>query len=151
MQLPWGTGIWPAFWLLGANIDEVDWPQCGEIDIMEYRGQEPSRIHGSLHGPGYSGAEPVTSRYDLVNDRFDTGFHLFAVEWSENVVKWYVDGTLYQTVAAGDVPGQWVYNHPFYIILNLAVGGNYVGPPNENTVFPQTLLIDYIRVYEKKN
>jgi len=151
MQLPWGSGIWPAFWLLGANVNEVGWPQCGEIDIMEYRGQEPSRIHGSLHGPGYSGAEPVTSRYDLYNDRFDTGFHLFAVEWSENLIKWYVDGTLYQTVRADDVPGTWVYDHPFYIILNLAVGGNYVGPPNGNTVFPQTLLVDYVRVYEKKN
>lgn len=149
MQLPWGTGIWPAFWLLGANFDQVGWPLCGEIDVMEYRGQEPFRVHGSLHGPGYSGAEPVTSRYDLYNDRFDTGFHLFAVEWSENLIKWYVDEILYQTVTSADVPGQWVYNQPFYIILNLAVGGNYVGPPNENTVFPQTLLIDYVRVYER--
>ena len=148
MQLPWGQGIWPAFWMLGANIDDVGWPLCGEIDIMEYRGQEPSRVHGSLHGPGYSGGQPVTKRYDLPNGRFDTGFHVFAVEWKAGEIKWYVDDQLYQTVSAADVPGDWVYNHPFFIIVNLAVGGNYVGPPNATTVFPQTLLVDYVRVYQ---
>jgi len=149
MKLPWGQGIWPAFWLLGANINSVGWPQCGEIDIMEYRGQEPSRVYGSLHGPGYSGLESITQKFDLVNDRFDTGFHLFAVEWTANHIKWYVDGTLYQTVTPDDVEGTWVFDHPFYIILNLAVGGNYVGWPNEKTSFPQTMLIDWVRVYEQ--
>lgn len=148
MQLPWGQGLWPAFWLLGANIDEVSWPQCGEIDIMEYRGQEPSIIHGSLHGPGYSGGQPVTTSYQAVNDRFDTGFHVFAVEWEADEIRWYVDDILYQTVRSEDVPGEWVYDHPFYIIVNLAVGGNYVGAPNLSTVFPQTMLVDYVRVYE---
>ena len=149
MQLPWGQGLWPAFWLLGANIDEVGWPDCGEIDIMEYRGQEPSRVHGSLHGPGYSGGQPVTESYDIPNDRFDTGFHVFAVEWGPEEIRWYVDDTLYQTVRSDEVPGNWVYDHSFYIILNLAVGGNYVGPPDGSTVFPQTLLVDYVRVYEE--
>lgn len=148
MQLPWGQGLWPAFWLLGANIDAVGWPDCGEIDIMEYRGQEPSIVHGSLHGPGYSGGQPVTQSYQIMNDRFDTGFHIFAVEWSAEEIRWYVDGTRYQTVRPEDVPGEWVYNHAFYIILNLAVGGNYVGAPNASTVFPQTMLVDYVRVYE---
>lgn len=148
MQLPWGQGIWPAFWMLGANIDDIGWPDCGEIDIMEYRGQEPSIIHGSLHGPGYSGGQPVTQSYQLMNGRFDTGFHVFAVEWSADEIRWYVDGTRYQTVRSEDVPGEWVYNHSFYIILNLAVGGNYVGPPNSGTVFPQTMLVDYVRVYK---
>lgn len=148
MQLPWGQGIWPAFWMLGANIDDIGWPACGEIDIMEYRGQEPTKIAGSLHGPGYSGAQPVTQNFQIANDRFDTGFHVFAVEWSADEIRWYVNETLYQTVRPADVPGEWVYNHSFYIILNLAVGGNYVGPPNSSTVFPQTMLVDYVRVYE---
>jgi beta-glucanase (GH16 family) len=151
MQLPWGRGIWPAFWLLGANEDEVGWPACGEIDIMEYRGQEPFRIYGSLHGPGYSGSNPVTKKFDLYNDRFDSGFHTFAVEWQAGKITFYVDGTLYQTVNEMDVPGQWVFDHPFYILLNLAVGGDYVGPPDDNTSFPQTLLIDYVRVYEAES
>ncbi|MCB0285915.1 MAG: glycoside hydrolase family 16 protein [Calditrichia bacterium] len=151
MRLPWGQGIWPAFWLLGANIDDVGWPLCGEIDIMEYRGQEPARIHGSLHGPGYSGGQPVTEQYNLVNDRFDTGFHVFSVEWDANSIKWFVDGNLYQAVKSTDLPGEWVFDHPFFIILNLAVGGNYVGSPNASTVFPQTMLIDYVRVYKAAN
>lgn len=148
MRLPWGQGLWPAFWLLGANEEEIGWPDCGEIDIMEYRGQEPFRIHGSVHGPGYSGTNPVTQKYNLYDGRFDTGFYVFAVEWGANEIKWYVDDRLYQTVTASDLSGPWVFDHPFYIILNLAVGGNYVGPPNDNTVFPQTLLVDYVRVYE---
>ncbi len=148
MQLPWGQGMWPAFWLLGANIDDVGWPDCGEIDIMEYRGQEPSKIHGSLHGPGYSGGNPVTRSYDLPNARFDTGFHVFAVEWSAETIRWFVNDTIYQTVRPAEVPGEWVYDHPFFIIVNLAVGGNYVGPPNASTVFPQTMLVDYVRVYK---
>lgn len=150
MKLPYGQGMWPAFWMLGDNIDDVGWPECGEIDIMEYRGQETSRVHGSLHGPGYSGGEPVTGYYDLPNNRFDLDFHLFAVEWGKDFIEFYVDDYRYQRIDLEDVPGQWVYDHPFFILLNLAVGGNYVGPPNEQTVFPQTMLIDYVRVYEQK-
>ncbi|GAB4341894.1 MAG: glycoside hydrolase family 16 protein [Calditrichia bacterium] len=150
MKLPWGQGIWPAFWMLGSNIDEVGWPNCGEIDIMEYRGQKTSRVHGSLHGPGYSGAAPVTGSFDLPNGRFDLAFHVFAVEWGKEYVEFYVDDHRYLKVDREDVPGPWVYNHPFFIILNLAVGGNYVGPPDATTVFPQTLLVDYVRVYKEK-
>ena len=150
IKLPWGQGLWPAFWMLGKNIDDVSWPACGEIDIMEYRGQETSKIHGSLHGPGYCGGNPVTAEYELPNARFDTDFHIFAVEWSSNNIDFYVNETRYQAVKPEDVPGTWVFDHPFFIILNVAVGGNYVGPPNASTVFPQTMLIDYVRVYERK-
>ena len=150
MKLPWGQGLWPAFWMLGRNIDAVGWPNCGEIDIMEFRGQETSTIHGSLHGPGYSGGNPVTGSYDLPNGRFDAGFHLFAVEWGDDYIEFFVDDKRYQTVKKDDVPGNWVFNQPFFIILNVAVGGNYVGPPNASTVFPQTMLVDYVRVYEEK-
>ncbi|PLX30802.1 MAG: glycosyl hydrolase family 16 [Ignavibacteria bacterium] len=149
IQLPYGQGLWPAFWLLGTNIETVGWPQCGEIDIMEYRGQQPSTLHGTLHGPGYSAAEGITQRYDLTNDRFDTGFHTFAVEWEQDEIRWYIDDVHYHTVAREDVPGEWVYDHPFYIILNVAVGGGWVGAPNASTTFPQRMLIDYVRVFEE--
>ncbi|MEZ4386463.1 MAG: glycoside hydrolase family 16 protein [Candidatus Krumholzibacteriia bacterium] len=149
IQLPVGRGIWPAFWLLGDNIGTVGWPQCGEIDIMEYRGQLPSVANGALHGPGYSGGSPLTGSYTLTGAGFNEGFHVFAVEWTSNAISWSVDGTTYLTVGPGDLPGgaAWVFDHPFFIILNVAVGGNYVGDPDQTTVFPQTMLIDYVRVY----
>ncbi len=147
IRLPTGQGIWPAFWLLGNNISTVGWPQCGEIDIMEYRGQEPSRNHGSLHGPGYSGGNPLSETFELAGSRFDADFHIFAIEWVEDNIRWYVDDNLYHSVRTNDVPGDWVYDHPFFIILNVAVGGGFVGPPNGSTVFPQTMLVDYVRVY----
>lgn len=148
MKLPWGQGYWPAFWLLGNNIDEVNWPNCGEIDIMEYRGQNPTIMLGSVHGPGYSGGESVGKMYDLQDDRFDTGFHVFGIEWGSDYINYYVDDVLYNQITPDDVPGDWVFDQPFFIIMNLAVGGNFVGSPNADTVFPQTLYVDYVRVYE---
>lgn len=151
IKMPWGPGIWPAFWMLGGNIDEVSWPQCGEIDIMEYRGQEPHLIHGSVHGPGYSGGAAITKSFGLTNDRFDVDFHVFAVEWGEGYIDFYVDETLYQRIEPADAPGEWVYDQPFFIILNVAVGGNYVGFPTQQTPFPQTMLVDYVKVYKEIN
>jgi len=151
IRLPYGQGMWPAFWLLGANCDEVIWPQCGEIDIMEYRGQEPTTIHGTVHGPGYSAGDAITKSYTLENDRFDTGFHVFGIEWTSEYINYYVDDKLYNQITPADVTGEWVFNQPFYIIINLAVGGNYVGSPNTETVFPQTMLVDYVRVYKNSN
>ncbi|EDP72372.1 glycoside hydrolase, family 16 [Flavobacteriales bacterium ALC-1] len=147
IKLPWGQGLWPAFWILGANIDEVGWPQCGEIDAMENRGQEPTLINGTVHGPGYSGANGITKPYELTNDRFDTGFHIFGIEWGPNYINFYVDGDLYNQITPEDVTGEWVYDHDFFIIMNLAVGGNYVGSPDATTVFPQEMLVDYVKVY----
>jgi beta-glucanase (GH16 family) len=149
MRLPYGQGMWPAFWLLGENIDEVKWPNCGEIDIMENRGQEPSITNGTVHGPGYSGGLAITKRYDLVNDRLDTGFHVFGIEWGPKYINFYVDDVLYNQITPADVTGEWVFDRPFYIIINLAVGGSFVGSPNSETSFPQTLLVDYVRVYKK--
>lgn len=148
MRLPFGQGMWPAFWMLGADIDTNPWPAAGEIDIMEYRGQNPTEIIGSVHGPGYSGGEAISKEYDLGNDRFDTGFHVFGIEWGPNFVNYYVDDVLYNQITPADVPGEWVFNKPFFILMNLAVGGTFVGAPNSETVFPQTLLIDYVRVYQ---
>lgn len=148
IQLPWGQGLWPAFWLLGANCDEQPWPQCGEIDIMENRGQEPTLINGSVHGPGYNAAQAITKSYELENDRFDTGYHIFGIEWGVGYINYYVDDVLYNQITPDDVPGEWVFDHPFFIIMNVAVGGDYVGSPTNATVFPQQMLVDYVRVYE---
>ena len=147
IKVPSGKGFWPAFWMLGANHETVGWPQCGEIDIMENRGSEPTIIGGSLHGPGYSGGNPVTKEYQLMSDRFDTGFHVFGVEWTEDYVNYYVDDVLYNQITRDDISGEWVFDQPFFIVLNLAVGGNYDGTPSEDTEFPQHMLVDYVRVY----
>lgn len=149
MRLPWGQGIWPAFWMLGADIDSNPWPGAGEIDIMEYRGQQPTIVLGSVHGPGYSGGNAITKSYELKNDRFDTGFHVFGIEWGPEYINYYVDNVLYNQITPADVPGEWVFNKPFFILMNLAVGGSFVGSPNSETVFPQTMLVDYVRVYKK--
>jgi beta-glucanase (GH16 family) len=149
IKLPIGQGIWPAFWLLGANIDQVPWPGCGEIDIMEYRGQEPRVLHGTLHGPGYSGDDALSSMHTLAQGGFHLGFHVFAVEWTAQSITWLVDGYAYQTVTPADLPPgtRWVFDRPFFILLNVAVGGRWVGPPDGSTVFPQTMLVDWVRVY----
>ena len=155
IQLPTGQGMWPAFWLLGANCgdgtaDTEVWPNCGEIDIMEYRGQDPTVVHGSVHGPGYAAGNAITKRYALENDRFDTGFHVFGIEWTPEYINYYVDDVLYNQITRDQVlkKGAWVFDQPFYIIINLAVGGDFIGAPNAETIFPQTMLIDYVRVYK---
>ncbi|SHG21367.1 glycoside hydrolase family 16 protein [Flagellimonas flava] len=147
IRLPYGQGIWPAFWMLGADIDENPWPAAGEIDIMEYRGQQPTVLVGSVHGPGYSGGDAISKEFILENDRFDTGFHIFGIEWGPDYVNFYVDDFLYNRITPEDVTGPWVFDKPFFILMNLAVGGSFVGAPNAETEFPQTMLVDYVRVY----
>ncbi len=149
VRLPVGQGIWPAFWLLGGNFGTVGWPECGEIDILEFRGQEPRIVHGSLHGPGYSGGSAVTGHYTLPEGSLADDFHVFAVEWTAERITWLIDGTPYQNFTAADLPAgsRWVFDHPFFIILNVAVGGHFVGPPDTSTSFPQTMLVDWVRVY----
>lgn len=150
IKTPSGPGIWPAFWMLGQNIETVNWPQCGEIDIMEQRGQEPNINHGSLHGPGYSAGAAITSSYTLTTGRFDTDFHIYAVEWSEDRIDFFVNNFLYKRVLKSEVPGEWVYNQPFFIILNIAVGGTFVGFPTSRTPFPQQMVVDYVKVYRER-
>ena len=148
LKTPYGPGIWPAFWMLGANNGEVGWPQCGEIDVMELKGQAPSVINGTVHGPGYSAGGAISSSFALQNGRFDLDYHVFAVEWTENQIDFFVDDYLYKRISKSDVPGEWVYDHPFFLILNVAVGGNYVGFPTAQTPFPQKMTIDYVKVYQ---
>lgn len=151
IRLPNGKGLWPAFWLLGDDSNGTEiWPQIGEIDIMEYVGDEPTTVFGTVHGPGYSGGESISKSYELEGDRFDSGFHIFGIEWGPDYINWYVDDKLYSQITPEDVPGEWVFNRgPFYIILNVAVGGSLPGNPDAETVFPQTMLVDYVRVYKQ--
>lgn len=148
VKVPRGQGIWPAFWLLGDDFGDVGWPDCGEIDIMENIGREPSTVHGTIHGPGYSGEEGIGAAYTLPDgQQFADDFHVFAIEWSPERIEWSVDGTVYQTRTPADLGGrQWVFDHDFFVILNLAVGGYWPGDPDETTQFPQELVIDYVRV-----
>ena len=148
--LPVGQGIWPAFWMLGSNISSVGWPQCGEIDIMEYRGQQPSVILGTLHGPGYSGGQGISQHRSISPAGFHEDFHVFGVEWDSGGIRWTLDGELYHRVNRDQVPGPWVFDQPFQIILNVAVGGNFIGPPNATTEFPQTMTVDWVRVYQER-
>jgi beta-glucanase (GH16 family) len=149
IKLPYGQGMWPAFWMLGNNIQTAGWPACGEIDIMENIGREPSIVHGTIHGPGYSGANGIGSQYALTTGAFSDAFHVFAVEWEPNQIRWYVDGNLYQTRTPADLPpgSAWVFDHPHFVLLNLAVGGYWPGDPDTTTVFPQKMYVDYVRVY----
>lgn len=145
-----GQGVWPAFWLLGSTFPKAGWPNCGEIDVMENIGREPGTVHGTLHGPGYSGGAGIGASCTLSGGRFADAFHVFAVEWEPNAIRWYVDGKLYQTRTPDDLKGKaWAFDHDFYIILNLAIGGDWPGPPDGGTVFPQTLTFDYVRVYRR--
>ncbi|HEY2933636.1 MAG TPA: glycoside hydrolase family 16 protein [Acidobacteriota bacterium] len=151
IKLPYGQGIWPAFWMLGNDIRLVGWPTCGEVDIMENIGREPSTVHASMHGPGYSGATPISRQYTLPNgEAFSENFHTFAIEWFQDSVRFFVDGNLFYAVTPADLPGgkSWVFNKPFFLLLNLAVGGSWPGNPDGTTVFPQTMTIDYIRVFK---
>jgi beta-glucanase (GH16 family) len=150
IKLPSGNGIWPAFWSLGDNIGSAGWPTCGELDIMEAV-RDFTINHGSAHGPGYSGGNPLTATYQLPAGSFTDDFHIFAIEWEPNEVRWYVDNTMYERRTPADLPAgtTWVYDHPFFILLNVAVGGNFPGNPDGSTRFPQTMTVDYVRAYAK--
>jgi beta-glucanase (GH16 family) len=146
IKVPKGQGIWPAFWMLGDNLGSVGWPQSGEIDIMENVGKEPNTLYGTVHGPGYSGGSAISGSRTLGAPLGDA-FHSFAVEWSPNLIVWYLDGAEYHRVTPATLGGrQWVFDHPFFLILNVAVGGNWPGSPDASTSFPQTMLVDWVRV-----
>nr|WP_202498740.1 family 16 glycosylhydrolase [Streptomyces sp. SID5469] len=148
MKIPRGQGMWPAFWMLGTDIGQVGWPNSGEIDVMENVGFEPSTIHGTIHGPGYSGTGGIGAAYSLPGGQaFADAFHTFAVDWAPDSITWSVDGTVYQRRTPADLGGKtWAFNKPFFLILNLAVGGYWPGDPNSSTAFPQQLVVDDVKV-----
>jgi beta-glucanase (GH16 family) len=154
IKLPAGQGIWPAFWMLGDNIGSAGWPKCGEIDIMENVGKEPGINHGSLHAPSSTAAtSDRTATIALpAGQKLSDDFHVYAVEWEPDAVRFYLDANLYATFNSANWPagGRWVFDHRFFLILNVAVGGDWPGPPDEETAFPQTMLVDYVRVYKRK-
>lgn len=154
IKMPVGQGIWPAIWLMPTDNVYGGWAASGEVDIIEYLGHEPATVHGTLH---YGGQWPNnTSRgkaYTLASGTFAEDFHTYAIEWEEGMFRWYVDGHLYQSQtswysANGNFPAP--FDKRFHLILNLAVGGNWPGSPDSSTQFPQTLEIDYVRVYENR-
>ena len=151
IRIPRGQGIWPAFWMLGSNIGGVGWPVCGEIDIMENIGREPKTVHGTIHGPGYSGASGIGASYGLATDSFADNFHVFTVEWTLNEIRWLIDEKEYNRITPTRLPsgGTWVFDHPFFLLLNVAVGGAWPGDPDPSTVFPQEMVVDYVRVYRR--
>jgi len=151
IKVPRGQGIWPAFWMLGTNVGSINWPACGEVDIMENIGKEPGTVHGTAHGPGYSGTGIGGSQTLPAGAAFADDFHVFAVECEPDRITWFLDGRQYFTLAPESLPEKtgWVFNHPKFLILNLAVGGNWPGDPDATSTFPQRMLVDYVRVYEK--
>jgi beta-glucanase (GH16 family) len=153
IKIPNGQGMWPAFWLLGDNVRDVGWPNCGEVDIMENIGSEPRKNHGSMHQPGAFGNGSATGIYTLSHgSRLGDAFHIYALEWDPKSIRFYVDDNLYETQTPASLPAgaTWVFDHPFFIILNVAVGGSWPGRPDASTVFPQNMLVDYVRVYARQ-
>jgi beta-glucanase (GH16 family) len=151
IKIPRGQGLWPAFWMLGNDIGTNPWPNSGEIDIMENVGKEPNMVYGTLHGPGYSGGSAISSGRSNPTPYADA-FHTYAVDWEPNAVTWYVDGQQYARKTPADIRGnRWVYDHPFFMLLNVAVGGYWPGDPDGSTQMPQTMTVDYVRVYGYNN
>jgi beta-glucanase (GH16 family) len=144
-----GFGVWPAIWLLGTDVAQVGWPQSGEIDLMEFVGRRPNEVLVTAHGPGYSGSSGKTTAIDL-GGPVSAGFHTVTVDWWPGRLSWLFDGRLYQTVTAADVaPNAWVFDHPFYLLVNVAVGGTLGGQVDPNLPLPQSMVLDYVRLYQE--
>ena len=149
IKVPEGSGLWPAFWMLGADIGTVGWPQCGEIDIMEYVGRLPKEVYGTIHGPNYSGGDSYGDTQSFSNNVADE-YHVYAVEWQENQILWYVDGINYHSATPEDLgANEWVFDHNHFILLNMAIGGNFGGTLDPSVSFPRQMWVDYVRVYQR--
>ena len=146
-KLAVGQGIWPAFWMLGSNISEVQWPLCGEIDVLEYVGREPGEIFTSLHTKASHGNTINTKKTKLPS--IEDGYHVYAADWNEDRIEFFVDGIrVYTFIPKNKTLAEWPFDQPFYLLLNLAVGGNFGGPEVDDSIFPQEFIIDYVRVYQ---
>ena len=148
IKLPSGQGLWPAFWMLGSTCPQEPWPSCGEIDIMENKGSQAATTSSALHGPGYSGQTPFAHAQTFGNSAV-TDFHTYGVEWDTNSVTWLVDGVAHYQVARGELQqyGPSVLGKSFIVILNLAIGGRFDGDPLSDSIFPATMIVDYVRVF----
>ena len=149
IKLSRGQGLWPAFWLLGKSFPP--WPDCGELDVMENKGSAPTRTSSSVHGPGYFGNTPITHVQTFARGSSADAFHTYAVEWDSLHIRFFVDDTVHYAVTRSEVEahGRWVFDQPFFVILNLAVGGHFDGDPQSDAIFPATMLVDYVRVYRR--
>lgn len=149
IKLPAGQGLWPAFWMLGRSFPATPWPDCGELDVMENRGSDPTTTSSAVHGPGYSGNTPFAHAHSLQHDTFADDFHTFTVEWDSLHVRFFVDDTVHYRVTRSEVErfGTSVLDQSFFLLLNLAVGGTFDGDPSSDAILPATLLVDYVRVY----
>ena len=146
-KLPQGNGIWPAIWMLGANIDTNTWPACGEIDIMEYVGKEPHVVHTSLHTTASSGETINTKK--TIDTQIEEGFHTYKTIWTSDAIQFHIDEKLVYTFnPETKAEENWPFNKPFYVLLNMAIGGNFGGPEVDDSIFPQEFLIDYIKIYK---
>lgn len=152
VKIPEGQGLWPAFWMLGEDVNSDPWPACGEMDIMEGIGKKPSTNYGSIHGTGFTG-RAIGTAYNLADSaKFGDAFHTFGILWSPKLIKYYVDRptNVYATYTPSNLPqgAVWPFDSGnFFLVLNVAVGGWWPGPPNNTTVFPREMLVDYVRVY----
>jgi beta-glucanase (GH16 family) len=149
-RVPRGAGLWSAIWALGADIDQAGWPACGEIDIVENLGRQPRRVFGTLHCPGHSGDAGISGAH-ILSEGLSDDFHIFAVEWGPHRIEWSLDGHSYFAVPDSDLGEAWVFDHPFYLLINLAVGGHLGGTVSAGTTFEDPFVIDYVRVYEATN
>ena len=149
IKLPAGQGLWPAFWMLGHTHPAIPWPACGELDIMENKGSQPSTTSSAVHGPGYSGTTPLAHAQTLAAGTFSADFHTFAIEWDAAHVRFFIDDTAHYgiTRSALEQFGKSILDQPFYLIINLAVGGHFDGDPQSDAILPATMLVDYVRAY----
>lgn len=158
IKLPFGQGVWPAFWMLGENIGTVGWPTSGEVDIMENFGTYHNNLsvnNGTAHGPGYSGGKGIGKAYTLpAGETVGSDYHVYAIDWSPDSVEWSVDQVPYFKITPASLPAgtKWVFNAPFFLLLDLAIGGpkTFLGMPDPKAPFPpQEMLVDYVRVYQR--
>jgi beta-glucanase (GH16 family) len=149
IKLPAGQGLWAAFWMLGHGWPSTPWPSCGEIDVMESKGSESTATSSAIHGPGYSGATPFVRAHTLARGRISDDFHAFAVEWDSLQARFFVDDSLHYSVGRGELErfGRSILDRPYFLILNLAVGGRFDGDPRSDDILPATMLVDYVRVH----
>ena len=149
IKLSAGQGLWPAFWMLGSSYPATPWPACGELDVMENHGSNVASTSSAVIGPGYS-STPFVRGFTLSSGTFADDFHIFAVEWNAVEIQFFVDNTVHYVITRSQAEqfGKWVFDQPFFVVFNLAVGGHFDGDPSSDTIFPATMLVDYVRVYK---